>query len=76
MAFATSQHAAVVAITDVDVAAAALMKKALLVLVGNWSDSEFLSNRSRSSDAIRSILYSICSIVRGNIAACGVSYCR
>jgi hypothetical protein len=73
-AFATSQHAAVVAITDVDVATAALMKKVLLVLVGNWSDSEFLSNRSNSSDAIISILYSICSIVIESIAACCVSY--
>eukprot|EP00978_Attheya_sp_CCMP212_P029963 scaffold108591_cov45-Attheya_sp.AAC.1 len=73
-AFATSQHAAVVAITDVDVAAAALMKKVLLLLAGNWSDSEFLSNRSSISDAMSSSLYSMCSIVIGNIAACGVSY--
>jgi hypothetical protein len=66
-AFATSQHAAVVAITDV--AAAALMKKVLLLLVGNWSDSEFLSNRSNSSDAMSTSLYSIFSIVNRK-------YCR
>jgi hypothetical protein len=72
-AFATSQQAAVVAITEVDVAAAALMKKVLLLLAGNWSDSELLSNRTSSSDAMSSILFSICSIVIENIAACGVS---
>ena len=81
------------AITDVDVAAAALMKKVLLVvlvvavlvlvLVGkSWSDSEFLSNRNSSRDAISSSLFSICSIISrtsnmiGNSVALGVPPAR